>query len=96
VAGKTFKYTADGPVGLVGGKKVIVVSSRGGIYSEGTPLAATDFQEPYLRALFGFLCITEIEFIRAEGVAVSVQEKEHALAAARRAIAAHEVLAESA
>ena len=96
VAGKTFKYTAEGPVGLAGGKKVIVVSSRGGIYSEGTPLAAIDFQEPYLRTLFGFLGITDITFIRAEGVAVSAEEKARALAAARQAIAAHETLAHAA
>ena len=96
VAGKTFKYTENGPVGLAGGKKVIVVSSRGGVYSEGTPLAAIDFQEPYLRALFGFLGITDVEFVRAEGVAVSPEQKEQALAAARQAIAAQEIFAEAA
>jgi FMN-dependent NADH-azoreductase len=96
IAGKTFKYTAEGAVGLAGGKKVIVVSSRGGVYSEGTPHAAIDFQEPYLRALFGFLGITDISFVRAEGVAISPEHKERAVATARQAIAAELVVAEAA
>ncbi len=96
IAGKTFQYTAEGAVGLAGGKKVIVVSSRGGVYSEGSPAAAIDFQEPYLRALFGFLGITDIAFVRAEGVAISPEHKERAVAAARQAIAAQELVAEAA
>jgi FMN-dependent NADH-azoreductase len=96
VAGRTFKYTAEGPIGLAGGKKVIVVSSRGGIYSAGSPTAGFDFQEPYLRALFGFLGITDVEFIRAEGVAVSPVQKVRALAAARQAIATQDVFARAA
>jgi FMN-dependent NADH-azoreductase len=96
IAGKTFRYTETGAVGLAGGKKVIVVSSRGGVYSEGTPLAAIDFQEPYLRALFGFLGITDISYIRAEGVAISPEHKERAVAAAREAIAAQQPVAEAA
>jgi FMN-dependent NADH-azoreductase len=96
IAGKTFKYTAEGAVGLAGGKKVIVVSARGGVYSEGTPFAAIDFQEPYLRALFGFLGITDISFVRAEGVAISPEYKERAVAAAREAIATQLVVAEAA
>ncbi len=48
VAGKTFRYTANGPEGLAGGKRVIVASSRGGVYGKDTPAAAMDFQEPYL------------------------------------------------
>jgi FMN-dependent NADH-azoreductase len=54
VAGKTFRYTADGPEGLAKGKRMIVASARGGLHS-GAP---SDFQEPYLRLLFGFLGIT--------------------------------------
>ncbi|MDU8499000.1 FMN-dependent NADH-azoreductase [Pseudomonas syringae] len=65
--GRTFKYTEHGPVGLSGGKRVIVVSARGGFYAEG-PLQKMDFQESYLRAFFGFLGISDIHFIRAEGV----------------------------
>ncbi|QNK01017.1 FMN-dependent NADH-azoreductase [Dyella telluris] len=67
VAGKSFRYTANGPEGLAGGKRMIIVSSRGGVYSQG-PAQPMDFQEPYLRAVFGFLGVTDIEFVRAEGV----------------------------
>ena len=84
VAGRTFKYTETGPVGLAGGKKVIVASGRGGIHT-GAP---SDFQEPYLRQLFGFLGIDDVEFVRAEGVAYSPQHRSEALAAAHRAIPA--------
>lgn len=70
VAGKTFRYTEKGPEGLVGGKKVFVVSSRGGAYAD-TPIAFLDHQESYLCAVFGFLGITDLTFIRAENVARS-------------------------
>lgn len=63
--GRTFRYTADGPVGLAGGRRVIVASTRGGLYSQGA-LSAMDFQESYLQAVFGFLGITELQFVRAE------------------------------
>lgn len=86
VAGKTFRYTANGPEGLAGGKRVIVASSRGGFYGEGTAGAAMDFQENYLRGVLGFLGITDVEFVRAEGVAVSAEHKEQALVTARDAI----------
>jgi FMN-dependent NADH-azoreductase len=79
VAGKTFRYTEQGPVGLSGGKKVIIASSRGGIYAHGTPGAAMDFQENYLRAVFGFLGITDIEFVRAEGIAFGPEQRQAAL-----------------
>jgi FMN-dependent NADH-azoreductase len=81
VAGKTFKYGAAGPEGLAGGKRIIVTSARGGIYSAG-PYAAFDFQENYLRAVFGFLGITDIEFVRAEGVAIGAEQKAAAIKAA--------------
>ncbi|MGQ0486398.1 MAG: FMN-dependent NADH-azoreductase [Hyphomicrobiales bacterium] len=86
VQGKTFRYTEKGPEGLASGKKVIIVSSRGGFYSKENGLAAIDHQEPYLRAVFGFLGITDIEFIRAEGVNVSPQKKQEAIASAEKAI----------
>jgi FMN-dependent NADH-azoreductase len=75
VAGKTFRYDAMGPEGLCGGKKVIIASSRGGVFSAGTPTAAFDFQETYLRALFGFLGITDVTFVRAEGVAMGPEAR---------------------
>jgi FMN-dependent NADH-azoreductase len=87
VAGKTFRYTEKGPEGLAGGKQVIIASSRGGQYSEG-PAAAFDFQEAYLRAVFGFIGITEPEFVRAEGLAISDEHKAGAIASAQASIGA--------
>ncbi|QGZ41666.1 FMN-dependent NADH-azoreductase [Pseudoduganella flava] len=68
-AGRTFKYTDKGPVGLIEGKKVYVFTASGGVYSEG-PAAGYDFLATYLKAVLGFLGITDISFIRAEGVAL--------------------------
>ncbi len=78
VAGKTFKYTENGAVGLAGGKRVIIASSRGGIYSD----SPADFQEPFLRQIFGFMGIGDVEFVRAEGIAYSPKHREDAIAAA--------------
>ncbi|TAL83060.1 MAG: FMN-dependent NADH-azoreductase [Rhodanobacter sp.] len=86
VAGKTFRYTATGPVGLAGGKRVIVASSRGGFYGKDSTAAAMDFQEPYLRAAFAFIGIPELEFVRAEGLAVSDEHREAALKSAHGVI----------
>ena len=83
VAGKTFRYTEKGPEGLAGGKRVVVASGRGGLYGDASP---ADFQEAYLRQLFGFLGIAEVEFVRAEGVAYSPQHRADALAAAHAAL----------
>jgi FMN-dependent NADH-azoreductase len=80
--GKTFRYGAHGPEGLAGGRKVIIVSSRGGIYSSGSPVAAFDHQETYLQAFFGFLGITDITFVRAEGVAMGDEKRQQAIQAA--------------
>lgn len=74
-AGKTFRYTADGPVGLVTGKRAIVVEARGSLYSNGGPAAASDHQEPHLRTLLGFIGITDVAFVRAEGLAVSPEAR---------------------
>jgi FMN-dependent NADH-azoreductase len=79
VAGKTFRYTEKGPEGLANGKKVFVVSARGNFYGKGTPTAFLDHQETYLRGLFGFLGITDITFIRAEGLAVGEDHRLKAL-----------------
>jgi FMN-dependent NADH-azoreductase len=86
VAGKTFRYTANGPEGLAGGKRVIVASSRGGFYGKDTAAAAMDFQEPYLRAALAFIGINDIEFVRAEGIAVGDEQKAQALKSARSTI----------
>jgi len=92
VAGKTFRYGADGPEGLAGGKRVVIVSSRGGIYSEG-PMQALDFQENYLRKVFGFIGVTDVEIVRAEGVNLSPESKVRAVDGALEAIRADERLA---
>lgn len=96
VAGKTFRYTANGPEGLAGDKKVVVVSTRGGFYGSDTPLAAIDHQEPYLRAVFGFFGITNLEYIRAEGIAVSPEQREKAVQDAERQIAGQQLAASAA
>ena len=86
VAGKTFQYTANGPEGLAKGKRVVIASSRGGFYGQGTAAQSFDFQEPYLRAVLGFLGITDVEFVRAEGVNVSADHKTEALKTAQASI----------
>lgn len=65
--GRTFEYGAGGPRGLLGGKKVTVIVATGGVYSAGSPVASWNHAEPYLRTVFHFLGITDIEFIAAEG-----------------------------
>ncbi len=86
VRGKTFRYTEKGPEGLAGGKKVIVASSRGGLYGPGMPAAALEHQETYLRAVFGFFGITDVTFIRAEGVAMGPEAREKAIEAAKEEV----------
>ena len=83
VAGKTFRYSEKGPEGLAGAKKVVVASSRGGFYGPDTPAAPLDHQESYLRGLFGFLGITDVIFVRAEGVALGAEARQKAIEAAR-------------
>jgi FMN-dependent NADH-azoreductase len=93
-AGETFRYSEAGPQGLLGGKRVIVVESRGGLYSEG-PARAADFQEPYLRHLLGFVGLTEVTFVRAERIGFGPEARAEAIAAATtalRAAASHERL----
>jgi FMN-dependent NADH-azoreductase len=81
--GYLFKYTDQGqPVGLVCGKKMICVTSRGGDYSKKSPFHAYDFQEPYLRAIFGFVGITDMYFINAQPMDITPQLRESAIAAA--------------
>jgi len=87
IVGKTFRYTEKGPEGLSGGKKVIIASSRGGLYVPGTAQAAFDFQETYLRAVFQFMGIDDIHFVRAEGVAIGPEQREAALNAALESVA---------
>ena len=85
VAGKTFRYTAEGPEGLAKGKKVIIVSTRGGHYSAG-PAAAMDHQESYLKVVLGFFGITDVEVVRAEGLNLSPESKGNAISEAESRI----------
>ena len=85
-AGRTFTYTEKGPKGLAGGKTVIVASTRGGVYSTNPDLAGLDHQESYLRTVFGFFGVTDIRFVRAEGVAMGPDAKAKALKAAETVI----------
>src|SRR5208282_4567498 len=82
-AGVTFKYTEQGPVGLLTGKKVYVFAARGGLYA-GTPL---DTQTNYVRDFLRFLGMADVEFVYAEGLAISPQSKEAGLAKAAAEIA---------
>jgi FMN-dependent NADH-azoreductase len=81
--GRTFKYTEKGPQGLAVGKTVIVVSSRGGVYSTTDAGQAAEHQESYLKVVFGFFGITDVRFVRAEGVAMGEAQKASALQAAK-------------
>jgi FMN-dependent NADH-azoreductase len=81
-AGRTFQYGANGPEGLVTGKKVYVVVASGGVYSEG-PAAAYDHVTTYLRAALGFLGMTDVTFVVAEGVAMGEAAVDKALADSR-------------
>ena len=79
--GRTFRYTPEGPVGLAGGRRVIVASTRGGMYSLGAA-SGMDFQESYLKAFFGFLGITDVQFVRAERLTKGTEAREQSLAEA--------------
>ena len=82
VAGKTFRYTATGPEGLVPDKTVVIVTAAGGAHA-GQP---TDFVEPYLRQVFGFLGVRQLHVVRADGVAVSPERRRDAIDAAIAAL----------
>jgi FMN-dependent NADH-azoreductase len=90
VAGKTFRYVGPGtPESLLPkGKKVIIASSRGGGYGEGSPAAFLEHQERYLTGVLSFIGLTDITIIRAEGLAMGDEIREAALADARVQIAA--------
>ena len=81
-AGVTFKYTDKGAVGLLTGKKAYVLATRGGLYA-GTP---ADTQTPYVRDFLAFLGITDVEFVYAEGLAISTQVREQAITTAQARI----------
>lgn len=88
VAGKTFRYTAEGPEGLARGKQVIVATSRGGLYGSESPAASAEHAESHLRAMLGVIGITDPQFVVVEGVAFGPEQREAAMAAALTAIEA--------
>jgi len=76
-AGETFKYTEKGPVGLINGKKAYVFASRGGVYGDNHS------QSEFVRQFLGFIGITDVEFVYAEGLAISPESRNNSLAAAQ-------------
>ena len=80
--GRTFSYSKSGPVGLIRGKKAILVVARGGVYSDG-PMQASDFQESYLRSVLAFIGIVDLEVVRVEGIAMGEDALKRALEHAR-------------
>lgn len=85
VAGKTFKYSAQGAEGLAGNKRVIIAVSRGGFYGPGSPAAIGEHLETYLRWVFGFIGVKHPEFISADGIQIGPEHREKALAGALQA-----------
>ncbi|WP_376985298.1 FMN-dependent NADH-azoreductase [Bosea sp. R86505] len=85
-AGVTFKYGETGPVGLLEGKRAIVVESRGGIYSSG-PTQSLDSQEPHLRTMLGFIGISDVTFVRAEKLGYGPEAREQAINDAKAELA---------
>ena len=86
-AGRTFRYTEKGPEGLLKGKKVYVAASRGGLYANGGPAAPMDFQEPYLRAMLGFLGLNDVTFLYAECQSISPDAAAEGMRKARAEVA---------
>jgi FMN-dependent NADH-azoreductase len=82
----TFSYSEAGPQGLLTGKRILVIESRGGLYSEG-PSRAIDFQEPYLRWMLSFIGLSDVTFIHAEKIGFGIEAREAALAHAKAQIA---------
>ena len=81
IAGKTFQYTAEGPEGLVKGKRVIIALARGGFYHEGAPAAAFEHLESYLRGVLNFIGV-EPEFVAADGLGIGPEQREASIGAA--------------
>lgn len=77
VAGKTFKYSENGPIGLAGNKQAYIVSTRGGVYGENSPV---DFQEGLLETILKFTGVQDIQTIRAEGLNMGAELKQQAIA----------------
>lgn len=85
VAGRSFRYTETGPEGLARNKQAVIVSSRGGVYSQGSSAHVMDHQESYLKAALGFMGITDVDVIRAEGVSMT-EQRARVIAEAQRKV----------
>jgi FMN-dependent NADH-azoreductase len=88
IAGRTFQYGANGPEGLLKGKKAFIASARGNIYTPGSPNTALEHHETYLTGVLGFIGITDVTVVRAEGIAFGPEAREAAFTKARAEIAA--------
>uniref|UniRef100_UPI00334287F3 FMN-dependent NADH-azoreductase n=1 Tax=Castellaniella defragrans TaxID=75697 RepID=UPI00334287F3 len=86
--GRTFKYTENGPEGLLGDKTVVLALSRGGVYSNTERGQAMEHQESYLKTIFGFMGVTDFRVVRAEGMDLGPESREQGFAQARREILA--------
>ncbi len=82
--GVTFRYTETGPVGLLTGKKAIVVTTRGGLYKD----SGNDFQVPYIKQFLGFIGISDVEVVYAEGISMGPEAKATAVNDAERSLEA--------
>ena len=87
IAGVTFRYTERGPEGLLVGKRAFVAVSRGGFYHSGSPAESLEHVETYLRGVLAFVGITEVTFVRADGIALGPEQREKALDGARGEVA---------
>jgi FMN-dependent NADH-azoreductase len=81
-AGVTFRYAESGPVGLLEGKRAIVIETRGGLYSDG-PAQSLDSQEPHITNLLRFIGIADVTFVRAEKLAFGAEARDQSIDAAR-------------
>jgi FMN-dependent NADH-azoreductase len=88
IAGKTFRYGPNGAEGLAGNKRVVIAISRGGLYGPGAPAAALEHLETYLRAVFGFIGVTNLEIIVAEGLQIGPEQREKSMLGALQSAAA--------
>ena len=81
IAGKTFRYTENGPEGLAKGKRVVIALARGGFYDHGSPASALEHLKTYLTGVFNFIGI-EPEFVAADGLAIGPEQRQRSIAQA--------------
>ncbi|MBW4602900.1 MAG: NAD(P)H-dependent oxidoreductase [Calothrix sp. FI2-JRJ7] len=87
--GRTFAVNLQGGYeGLLTGKKMLVITARGGSFPVGTPATSFDFQEPYIRTIFGLMGVTDISFVHAENLAMKGDAREQSLQSVKTKLAA--------